>query len=348
MVGVRPLWDDDTPAEGQVTNRATHAAPTLLALVRAQDAVARLEATLDAASADVAHGLRARTALHEAAGFLAHRRMSVHPHDLALREAGLTGSYTTALLTGRIAQALPAGNAVLPEGWRPDDWLVDRALAYARLWRRLAERATWQPLREPDAMAALLTALGERQGDGVALASWLGGLRQTAGQTALHAAADVATRGLPGMDGPDDERPGLAGSFVAACVWRHRGYGRPVSLPFWSAPLARIETLTRGGDGDGDGAYLDCVAEASLRARRDLGRLQAAERRAAGLAVTARSHLKAAAGFALRHPVVTASQLAAGIGVSGRAGLDLIGRLLAEGLLREVTGRAAWRAFTIA
>ena len=87
--------------------------------------------------------------------------MSVHPHDLALREGALTGSYTAALLNGRLAQAL----------------------AYARLWRRLAERATWQPLCDAAAMPALLTALGERPRDGDALESWLIGLRRTFGSS---------------------------------------------------------------------------------------------------------------------------------------------------------------------
>ncbi|HST75419.1 MAG TPA: hypothetical protein VLJ20_08610, partial [Acetobacteraceae bacterium] len=44
-----------------------------------------------------ADGLRARLALREAAGGLAHPHGAwVHPTDLALREAGLTGSLTAA------------------------------------------------------------------------------------------------------------------------------------------------------------------------------------------------------------------------------------------------------------
>ena len=72
----------------------TQAQALLLPLTRAQDAVARLEASVAAAPDDVAAGLRARLALFEAAGFLAHHGPAVHPHDLALRDAGLTGSYT--------------------------------------------------------------------------------------------------------------------------------------------------------------------------------------------------------------------------------------------------------------
>ena len=90
------------------------------------------------------------------------------------------------------------------------------------------------------------------------------------------------------------------------------------------------------------------MAEAALRARRDLARLQAAERRIAGLAGTARSRLREAAGHALREPVVTAAGLARVLGVAPRSALDLINRLVDAGVLQESTGRAAWRAYALA
>ena len=52
----------------------------------------RLEALVAAAPEDVAAGLHAPLALFEAAGFLVHQEPAVHPHDLALRDANLTGS----------------------------------------------------------------------------------------------------------------------------------------------------------------------------------------------------------------------------------------------------------------
>ena len=55
------------------SHRAVGAGEALLIpLARAQDAVARLEAAVAAAPDAVAAGLRARLALFEAAGFLAH------------------------------------------------------------------------------------------------------------------------------------------------------------------------------------------------------------------------------------------------------------------------------------
>jgi len=59
--------------------------------------------------------------------------------------------------------------------------------------------------------------------------------------------------------------------------------------------------------------FLDCVTDAAQRAGQELPRLQAAEERIGKLTQTARSHLPGAAG-----------------------------------LLREATGREAWRAFIIA
>jgi len=70
----------------------------LLPLARAQDGLARLEATVAAASEPVREGLRARLAFREAAGWLAHQGHWIHPIDLALRDAGLTGSYAAARL----------------------------------------------------------------------------------------------------------------------------------------------------------------------------------------------------------------------------------------------------------
>jgi hypothetical protein len=65
-----PVWDADPPA-GDPPQRppvppAGNAAALLSPLAHAQDAVARLEASLGAASADAAQGLRARLALAEA------------------------------------------------------------------------------------------------------------------------------------------------------------------------------------------------------------------------------------------------------------------------------------------
>ena len=82
-----------------------------LPLAEAQDAVARLEATAATASSAVVEGLRARVAYREAAGWLAHAHTWIHPRDLALRDAGLTGSYTAAALAGRLDAELPTMTA---------------------------------------------------------------------------------------------------------------------------------------------------------------------------------------------------------------------------------------------
>jgi hypothetical protein len=61
-----------------------------------------------------------------------------------------------------------------------------------------------------------------------------------------------------------------------------------------------------------------------------------------------RSRLPEAGALALREPLVTGRLLARRLDVSDRAGLDLATRLVQAGVLREMTGRAAWRAFAIA
>lgn len=107
------------------------------------------------------------------------------------------------------------------------------------------------------------------------------------------------------------------------------------------------------GEGDFQIGYLDCIAEAARRGVRELERLHAAAGKIAALPRIARSHVQAADAVALREPLVTGRLLACRLDITTRAittsaGLDLAGRLIAAGVLREMTGRAAWRAFAIA
>ncbi len=328
----------------------------LIPCLRAQDAVARLEAAVQAASAGVAEGLRARLGLIEAAGFLGHRGAAVHPHDLALREAHITGSYSVAAHAGRLRRVLPWSAADGLGDGAPDDLLVGAGLAYARLWRRLGSFATVQPL---SAAAQLAGQLGEL-GAAVApqrLAAWCGGLPGAHEQAALPAAAAVLAAGAPadaaisaahavatGAGQPLD----LAAAYLAACLWKRHGFGLGIALPFWAAPLSRLDALARQSEAAFLRPYLDCVSEAALRGRRELARLLAAEQRIRTLPGRAGGHLPAAAEVALRRPLVTAGSLADALGVTARAGLDLTDRLVAAGLLREATGRRAWRAYVLA
>ncbi len=69
-----------------------------------QDAIARLETRIEAAS----EGVRAGLAYREAAGRLAQAHMWIHPRDLALRDGAVVGSSGIAALAGRLDAALPA------------------------------------------------------------------------------------------------------------------------------------------------------------------------------------------------------------------------------------------------
>ena len=108
--------------------------------------------------------------------------------------------------------------------------------------------------------------------------------------------------------------------------------------------------LRGGGGAEWTPALLAIAAEAARHAHEELRLLQAAQARGLALAAaaTARSHLPAALDAALRLPVLNARMLAAQLGVSTRAGLALVGQLAAAGVVREVTGRGAWRAYTVA
>jgi len=330
----------------------------LLPLARAQGGLARLEAMAAAASDAVREGLRARLAFREAAGWLAHQGHWIHPIDLALRDAGLTGSYAAARLGQRLPSVLPATTQAaegaedeVPEDDVPEDRDIGLALTVARLWRRLGEQRTWRPLENLEALAPL----GE-SGPPAALAERLQLLSPPDDLPPLIIAGTIARDwhdgGLPARSQSGfastkagrRDRLSLAGIFLAACIWRSHGGD---ALPLWSAPVQRLHRLALQPRRGWLALFLGAVAEAAQQAGQELARLHRAEALAAGLARTARSRLPEAAALALRRPIVTARLLATGLGVSHRAALGLAGQLQAAGVIREATGRAAWRAFVV-
>ena len=101
-------WDEDegNPDDGHAPPWATRrpgphppaAAPDPARLLRplsqAEDLLSRLDARAGAASELAREGLVARLALAEAAAWLTQAGLPTHPHDLGLRAAGLTGSWS--------------------------------------------------------------------------------------------------------------------------------------------------------------------------------------------------------------------------------------------------------------
>jgi len=86
---------------------------------------------------------------------------------------------------------------------------------------------------------------------------------------------------------------------------------------------------------------------AALRGLDELDRLNDIAQRAAVLAASGRksSSLGRVMELALRRPVVTAPLLARELDLTHQGALLLLNRLVAEGLLREATGRKSFRAF---
>lgn len=274
----------------------------LVSLIAAQDALARLEAEAACAPEPLREGLAARLALREAAGWLAHHGSWVHPVDLALREAGVTGSYTAAGLGMRLPSVLPATTGQGGDD-PPEDRDVAAALDLQRRWRR-----GWAPDPPPP---------------------------PAAGEPALLAAARIIAGTA---DGTRADRLGAPAVLRAAWLWRrHGGTGQP-GLPFWSAPVGMLHRLALAPT---EAGVLAAVAEAATMARRMLARLHAVP------AAPARGRMPEARAEALRRPVLTGRMLATALGISQRGALDLVGRMAAAGMLREATGRRAWRAFVI-
>ena len=223
----RHPWRRQPPAAGDGDWRADADLPVLLtALADASDALARLDARVATAADAIRDGLLARLALTEAAGFLAHSHVWVHPLDLALREAGLTAPAALAAL-GAGARALPhtiaqpAGRL----GWEdpPLDTLpaadqgIADALAFARLLRRLPGGGP-HPFGSAAATAETLTALGARRLDPGRLAAWWD----------AHAPASPPRRRFGARRGEGRApRPPLLAGAVAARAWMESGIIEP-------------------------------------------------------------------------------------------------------------------------
>ena len=136
--------------------------------------------------------------------------------------------------------------------------------------------------------------------------------------------------------------------FLAACLWRQSGFGRSIALPFWLAPEAHLNRLAPRIGLDWMASFLTCVAHAAKAVLADLLRLQDTAEKARRLSFTARSKMPAAIELLLREPVMTAADLARRLDITPQASLALLRQLVDGGLVREATGRAAWRVFVLA
>ena len=347
------ISDDDSadftpPVRRRLPARDADMQPLLVPLADAQDAIARLEASAAAASLAVIEGLHARVAYREAAGWLAHANTWIHPRDLALRDVGLTGSYAVAALASRLGAELPTMTAV---GSAPDevpsDQMVGAALRLARLWRRLAEHRTWRPVAEVAAVRSTLESLGwpVTSGD-AAIDDWLEAIgRRDQGPALIRSGRGA--RDWMNRQGHIDPLA-MDGMFLGACLWREHGFGRDIPLPFWSAPAQCHHRLALRVGTEWLAGFLACITPAARAARDELAGLQRAETAGVTLTRTARSQLPRALDHVLRTPVVTARGLADHLAISPQAALGLLRQLIAAGVVREATGRAAWRAFTTA
>ena len=164
----KPVWEegpDETDIDLKPRPRATGSDEALLKLlVNAQDALSRLDALAGAAPESIRRGLLARMALREAAGWLAFRHAWVHPLDLALRGAGVLGTFTNAQ-SGFAARAMPhTVGARAMEPWEDMDPFrgleADKAALQAiDKAKALAERAgEGFPVGDGDETTSLLAA----------------------------------------------------------------------------------------------------------------------------------------------------------------------------------------------
>lgn len=366
-----PLHDDDEDLDplhwvrGEARARrsppVSASPPGLLpALSEAEDALSRLDACTLAAPEPVREGLAARVAFREASGWLAHAQAWVHPTDLCLRDLGLTGSFLAAAAGGRLRGEMPetnravAGNSLETVDTLPDDMAVGTALTLARTLRRLATHASWRPLASAGTVQAAMAGVGgapelpEFEGWKTAWRRWIND------RGALLASIEAAAQ-WPVVEearGASDWLPErhLRQILVGALAVRACGRLQAVPLPFWSSVTLGRPTgvVSPHSSGTVLVATLSQVAEGARAGLREVQRLLDAHDRGATLASgrDRRSRLPAAVEAALRTPAITPGALARQIGVAPQTANDLLRQLVRARVVREVTGRMAFRAYS--
>ncbi|WP_338929192.1 helix-turn-helix domain-containing protein (plasmid) [Roseomonas mucosa] len=359
--GGTPPWATRRPGPPPPA-AAPDPAQLLLTLSQAEDLVSRLDARAGAAPDALCEGLVARLALAEASSWLTQAGLPTHPHDLALRAAGLTGSWSAASDLHRLEQAMPAtwGGHGGEVGEVAAEHPVEQALALARLLARLPVFRT-DPLDAAESLAAALRSLGDSAWPAATaspgtvvpdVAAWRRGwLRTGEGMPALLAAAQAAARWLRDAGEGDIARPEPQQAlFLAAVLLKRRRRLDHVPLPFWAGagPGERLPRPT-ADPATWPLLFLARVAAAARRGLEVLDRLEVAQQQLTALAEGARrsSSLPAAAALVLRRPLVTAPQLARDLGLTHQGALLILAKLQEARIVREVTGRGSFRAYAV-
>lgn len=318
-------------------------------LSEADTLLARLDALASVAAEPVRQGLVARMAIREAAGWLGHSSHWVHPNDLALREAGLTGSYIAAASTGKLASVMPytlGGQKRDDEDEAvPEDFSVTLGLGLARLLRRLVEMRSFAPLTSRGAGRAF-EALGLTDAEAeIVFMDWSDAHKPSEDPPLLHA----LSAGTMWRKTDKHRDADLRAGFTAAASMVNAGRLRTVPLPLWAGYRAvhgnrRIDDLLHGRH---TASLLKMIAEGARVALNDVDRLTETARLAASFDRTKRSRLTDALDVVIRTPVVTAISLGQRLRITPQAATRLLRELVDGKMIREATGRKSFRAYLV-
>jgi hypothetical protein len=273
-----------------------------------------------------------------------------------------------------------------PPAWAdpPFDTLADgdravaEALVLARVLRQLPGRTGAAANTSPSVAAEMLRSVGASWCDPEIFAAWW--------QTVARKPVVRRHRSDKGGEGADPPLPSLLAAAHVAQAWMEAGIvaaptpaqasvlagallvgagaTRAVCLPVWAAypaagfgdrdalPTLRSDAANRlvgwGRPVTWPLAFLHLVAASARAALRELDRLVASAEQGRGLAtaVDKRSRLPDAIEALLRVPALTPKALAATLGIAPQTATALLRALHDKGVVREVTGRGSFRAFT--
>lgn len=359
----KPVWEDDDepskPLLHQTTPVFKPSGPSgaITAIATAEDVISRLDASCSVCHVRIRNGLIARLAYREAAGWLTSITQWIHPNDLALRDIGLTGSFSAAALIGNLSNELPntIGNEDQEDyfGTLPEDHAIDIALNYARFVKRIALFKTWNPLSSLNDMIEVMSKLG---------------LDRYTTKSIYEIWSDTPL---------SDDQPKLVYAIKKALVWReldqeaHRGYAdlrcsfimaalmksnerlRTVVLPIWSGqPILQSRLNSESPFVKGEetvNACLKLIIESVHSTSRELLRLSDIHESLNDFIKksTSRSKMPTVIDILFKYPILTPKALTNILKISDRSATGLLSELMKAKLIRESTGRKSYRGFLI-
>ncbi len=316
--------------------------------LKAQDALSRLDATFLSLPYKQKLGSLRRISLNEIHGLLLHHSYSVSRQSLALNLAGMTSSFSAENALKNNTLELEENSQIDPEmdiGTLPSYGEIEAAKGYISAWSALGNYQHGLDFKNADSFLVPLAKLGCHFKEPDLFRSWLSSSMTEYDKPGPLLPAWIVAYGLP--EHQREEKIDLGSAYIAAAFWRMSRLNKAFPLPFFSAPTRMLNLLGRMGGEDFDKLYFDCLAEASLACLREIQRVKDNNEAIEALPVKTRNALSRLFAYAHEVPIFTSSQAARRLGLTERGMRNQIQSLVDAKILKEMTNKITWRAYSL-